>query len=410
MSQSIIIIGSGIVGVSCALWLKRAGCDVIVVDKNGIGTQTSYGNAGIMASCSCVPVQTPGLIYKIPKMLLQKQSPLFVRWQDLPSLVPFLFKFLLNGRQKKVEKIADALSLLLHDSPLQHLALAKDSGAQKFINQTNWLFGYQSQQEYEADSFAWQLRKTRGHKFAVLNENQCDSLLKDKFEKIIACYDTGYISDPQAYICALMEYGKQQGIKFLQEEVSDFIVEGGRARGVIINGKQHMAEHVVLAAGIWSGKLAKKVGYKIPMQAERGYHIEFVNPSIKLRSPIMIAGGKFVLTPMRGRLRAAGIVEFGGLSEQRNGAAFSLLRRQTFALFPELKYDRIDEWMGYRPSTIDSLPMIGELEKIKNLWFALGHQHIGLSGGPKTGKWISQLITNQKLNVDLSAFNPDRFN
>ena len=236
-----------------------------------------------------------------------------------------------------------------------------------------------------------------------------DSLLEGRFGTIIRCDDSGHISDPQAYIQALMHHGQEQGIEFIKAEVEDIIVKDSKATGVIIDSKEIESDHVVLAAGIWSRELASKVGYKIPIETERGYHIEFVNPSIKLRSPIMVASGKFVLTPMDGRLRAAGLVEFGSLSPERNESAFSLLRRHTLALFPELEYDRIDEWMGYRPTTIDSLPMIGELDKVKNMWSAFGHQHIGLSGGPKTGRWISQLISGQPVNIDLSSFNPDRF-
>ena len=123
----------------------------------------------------------------------------------------------------------------------------------------------------------------------------------------------------------------------------------------------------------------------------------------------MVASGKYVMTPMEGRLRCAGIVEFGGLEGKPSRAPFDLLKRQTLSLIPELEYDRIDEWMGHRPSTSDSLPLIGNVESASNVWTGFGHQHIGLSGGPKTGRWLAQLITGQKPNVDLAPFAPNRF-
>ena len=145
------------------------------------------------------------------------------------------------------------------------------------------------------------------------------------------------------------------------------------------------------------------------LEAERGYHIEFVNPSIQLKSPIMVSSGKFAMTPMEGRLRCAGIVEFGGLSEKRSRAPLDLLKEQALQLLPELKYDRIDEWMGFRPSTSDSLPVIGATENYKNVWLGFGHQHIGLTAGPKTGRWIAQMINGDKPNVDLEPFSTQRF-
>ena len=172
-------------------------------------------------------------------------------------------------------------------------------------------------------------------------------------------------------------------------DVTDISLEGGHTIGVETTAGFIEADDVVLATGVWSGSLARKLGVNAPVEAERGYHIEFINPSITPKSPIMVASGKYVMTPMAGRLRCAGIVEFGGLSEERSRPALDLLKRQTLELLPDLKYDRIDEWLGFRPATPDSLPFIGALDKVANVWSAFGHQHIGLSGGPKTGRWVA---------------------
>lgn len=412
VSSDVLIIGSGIVGVSCGLWLRRLGCSVTIVDRSGVASMTSYGNAGILASSSVVPVPTPGILSKIPKMLLSSDGPLFMRWGSFLSTSPFLFRFLLNARHSRVESISDSLSLLLHDCVDQHLSLAEGTDAEKYISLGSLLYGYGSRSAYASDSYGWDLRRRRGHRFDELTATDItayDPHLADRFATIIRCRDTGYITDPQEYIRALMRHGESEGIRFVRAEVDDIVTDGDCVSGVMIDGTIHRCDHVVLASGIWSRDFLSKFGYRVPMEPERGYHVEFLNPSIELRSPVMVSSSKFVLTPMRGRLRAAGLVEFGGMSPETTNSAFSLLKRRTLALFPDLEYDGVHEWLGYRPSTIDSLPLIGGLDKVANLWCAFGHQHIGLSSGPKTGRWLSQMIMGHLSNSDLSAFDPNRF-
>ena len=165
----------------------------------------------------------------------------------------------------------------------------------------------------------------------------------------------------------------------------------------------------MLASGIWSGPLARKLGIAVPMEAERGYHVEFVGASPVPRSATMVAAGKFVLTPMDGRLRSAGIVEFGGLDPARSRRPLELLKRQTRALLPDMTFERTEEWMGFRPSTADSLPLIGAAPRAGNVWCGFGHQHVGLTAGPKTGRLLAALISHEHPNVDLAPFAPDRF-
>ena len=168
------------------------------------------------------------------------------------------------------------------------------------------------------------------------------------------------------------------------------------------------ADSFVVTTGVWSDPLVRDLGIFVPLESERGYHVEFVNPSITLKSPIMVAAGKFVAGSMNGRLRCAGVVEFGGLEAGPSRAPFDLLKRQVAQLFPHLTYDDTVEWMGHRPATSDSIPVIGQTPAVKNVYVGYGHQHIGLSGGPKTGRWLAQMITGQPVNTDLSAFSPDR--
>jgi len=393
--KHVAIIGAGIVGVSTAIWLQRAGHRVTLIDPNGPAGGTSHGNAGVLAACSVVPVTVPGLMLKAPKMLFGRDGPLFLRWTYLPKLLPFLFRYLAHGNVKDVNRIADGLTLMLADTAEQHTAIAKGTGAEQYLSVGDYVFGYPDRAAFERDGFGWQLRRDRGFEYEEMDGQRFakfDPAMAGRFGIGIRCPDHGHIRDPGNYVKALARHVEEQGGVIIEAEATDIAIESGAATGVVTSQGLVAADDIVLATGMWSGPLANKIGITVPMEAERGYHIEFVNPSIMPKVPVMVTSGKFVMTPMEGRLRCAGIVEFGGMSEKRSRGPFELLKRQTLALFPELEYERIEEWMGFRPSTTDSLPLIGASERHSNVWTGFGHQHIGLTAGPKTGRWLAQMI------------------
>ena len=410
--QTIAVIGAGIVGVSTAIWLQRAGIKVTLIDREGPAAGTSYGNAGVLASGSIVPVSVPGLLYKAPRMLLDPNSPLFLRWSYLPKLIPWLLPFLRNGSRTKVMQIARSLSLMLHDSPAQHLALAEGTGAERFIETGDYVFGYKDKATFATDAFTWATRGAMNSPYEEMDAARIaayDPALQGRFGYAVRCPEHGHITDPGAYVRALAAHFVTKGGDIITAEVTDLALDGGRVASVETTSGPLEADGFVLTAGVWSRALAEKLGLKVPLETERGYHIEFVNPSIKPKSPVMVAAGKFVMTPMVGRLRCAGIVEFGGIDAPPSEAPFALLEKQTLAIFPELTFDSTEKWMGHRPSTVDSLPLIGPFGTAPNLWAGFGHQHVGLTGGPKTGRWLAQIITGQTPNADLAPMAPNRF-
>jgi D-amino-acid dehydrogenase len=188
--------------------------------------------------------------------------------------------------------------------------------------------------------------------------------------------------------------------------VQDIDVKDGLIESLQTTDGQLSADKIVFAMGPWSKEIAHKLGVKVPLESERGYHLEFINPSVMPKSSMMIASGKFVLTPMNGRLRAAGVVEFGGLKNGPSRAPFDLLRRQVAEVLPNMTYDDVVEWMGHRPAPADSLPLIGANDPKGRSYSAFGHQHVGLTGGPKTGRIIADLIGGKRSNIDLAAFDP----
>lgn len=411
-SRHVAIIGAGIVGIATAIWLQRSGHLVTVIDRHGPAGGTSYGNAGVLAAASIVPVAVPGLWKKVPFMLFDGQAPLFMRWSHFPKALPFLARFMANARRDRVEAISHALSTLLYDTVEQHLALARGTGAERYVRPGDYLFGYADREEFLADRFAWDMRAKHGHDFVEMDRRALeayDPALKGLFGYAVRCPNHGHISDPGAYVEALAEHMVGQGGRMMVAEVTG-IETGEESACLATSSGVVRAEHVVVAAGAWSKGLAATLGLNVPLESERGYHLEFVNPSLMPKAPVMVAAGKFVMTPMEGRLRCAGVVEFGALNDRRSRAPFELLKRQTLQLLPGLTYDRIEEWMGHRPSTPDSLPLIGRFDTGGNIWSAFGHQHVGLTAGPKTGRWIAQMISGKQPNANLELFAPDRFN
>ncbi len=413
LADRIIVIGAGIVGVSAAIWLQRMGHSVLILDREGVAAGTSYGNAGILASSGIVPVTTPGLFGKAPGMLFSPSQPLFLRWSYLPKLAPFLLRYLSNANHKDMKRISSDLYRLMYDSVDQHQALAAGTDAEKYIEHGGYLHAYEDKKSFEKDGLAW---KTRTEAGLDLQEMDADALaefepaLAGKFGYAVLSKTDGRVTDPGAYVKALADAFISSGGEILVDEVTDIPLENNQAIGVETSGNGLInASEVVIATGAWSGPLAKKLGIKVPLESERGYHLEFVNADINLRCPVMVSSKKFAMNSMDGRLRCAGIVEFGGLEAGPSKAPPKLLMKQMSAMFPDLQYDEVRHWLGHRPSTSDSLPLIGAFDHVPNVWAGFGHQHLGLTGGAKTGRWLAQLISGNPPNEDISAYRTDRF-
>ncbi|MEL6206904.1 MAG: FAD-binding oxidoreductase [Pseudomonadota bacterium] len=410
--KTLAIIGAGIVGTATALWAQRAGHNVVLIDRLGPGEGTSHGNGGVLASCSVVPVTVPGLLKKAPKMLFDPGQPLFLKWSYLPRLAPWLRRYLAHANADAARARAAAMAPLIGDSLADHLALADGTPAARYIHPSDYLYIYNDRAHYETDAFGWQVRRENGFEWDVL-EGEAFKAFDPAFGPALTCAarfgNHGRISDPGAYVKALAAHVEGQGGRILKAEVTDFARENGRLTGLRAGGETIPCDAAILATGAWSTPLAKRLGLNPPLESERGYHLELWEPSIMPKHPVMVASGKFVATPMDGRLRLAGIVEFGGLTAPPSRAPIRLLRQNIKRAIPGITWAREVEWMGHRPSMADSLPVIGESPSLKGAFLGFGHDHVGLTGGPKTGRLLAQLATGQSPNIDLASFSPARF-
>ncbi|MGB5560051.1 MAG: FAD-binding oxidoreductase [Paracoccaceae bacterium] len=410
--KTVAIIGAGIVGVSTAIWLQRDGHDVILIDGKGVAEGTSHGNGGVLASCSIVPVTVPGLLKKAPRMLFDPNQPLFMKWGYLPKLAPWLIKYLGHANADAVRRRADALAPIIGDSLADHQAMAAGTGAEKWIVPSDYLFLYNDRVHYESDAFGWSIRKQHGFEWDLLEGadfRSYDPAYGDELGCAARCKDHGRISDPGRYVKDLAAHVMANGGRFIQSNVDDIVRENGAVTGVRAGGETIACDAAIVATGVWSKPLAKKLGVDVPLESERGYHLELWEPNIMPRSPVMVASGKFVATPMDGRLRLAGIVEFGGLDAPASRAPFTLLEKNIKAAIPGITWKKKDEWMGHRPSIADSIPVIGEAPRTKGVFFGFGHDHVGLTGGPKTGRILAQLVAGRTPNINLAPYAPTRF-
>ncbi len=410
--RTVAIIGAGIVGVSTAIWCLRDGHDVILIDKKGPAEGASFGNGGVLASCAVVPVTVPGLWKKAPRMLFDTNQPLFLKWSYLPKLAPWLRQYMKHATAEAVHARAKAMTSLIGDSLSDHQSLAAGTGAEKWIKPSDYLFAYKDRAQFKADAFGWSVRAENGFEWETLEGSaltEYDPCFAPSIDFGVKLKNHGRIADPGQYVKDLAAHAQAQGAKLIIGEVSDILREHGAVTGMRADGENIACDAVVLATGVWSGPLAKRLGIEVPLESERGYHLELYEPSVMPRTPVMITEGKFVVTPMEGRLRLAGVVEFGGLDAPRSHLPFQLLERGIRAAIPGIKWKETRKWMGHRPSIADSIPLIGQAPRIKGAYLGFGHDHVGLTGGPKTGRLLSQLISGRNPNIDLTPYSPARF-
>lgn len=410
--KDVTVVGAGIVGVACALHALRDGHKVTLIDRDAPGRATSFGNAGVLAPCAVVPVPVPGIIWKAPKMLFDPLGPLFLRWSYLPQLLSWLPAYLAAGRQERVETISESLGALLHDVVEQHQALARGSDAAELLQPSDYLYIYESEAAFQKDSFGWNLRRRRGVKFETLPSealHELEPALGPAAGFGVLLPNHGFIRNPGRLVTLLAETFQREGGVFLQRKVEDIEMGPEGPRALLTAEGPLPVDHLVVATGAWSGKLAVRLGTKVPLESERGYHVVLKDPGVAPRHPVMDAKGKFIATPMEMGLRLAGMVEFGGLEAPPNYGRTELLLTRARQLFPGIHLEPREQWMGHRPSLPDSLPIIGPSPKFGKVFFAFGHQHVGMMSGPKTGRLIADLISGRKPNMDLAAFDAGRF-
>ena len=414
--KTVGVIGAGMVGVCAASFLQRAGHDVFIVEPGNPGEGTSFGNAGAFNVSSVVPMSMPGTIKNVPRWLTDPDGPLVIRWSYLPTLAPWLIRFIRSGTHEKVHAQARALRGLLAPGFDTLSMLVKDAGAEDLVKRVGHLFVYRSEESWRKEGLAWQLRRENGiewDEFSADELRQLDPNLSTEYVKGALVRENGHTTNPNRLVNVLAQAFQRDGGRIERARATGFELDGNRLKGIRTERGVLPADAAVVAAGIWSKELAAQLGNAAPLETERGYHLMIRDPEVMPRIPTADADGKFVATPMELGIRVAGTVELAGLKAPPNWDRARMLLRHVKRMFPALKEgypdERLTTWMGHRPSLPDSMPVIGRSRRSPDVIYAFGHGHIGMASGPMTGKVVAELISGQPTSADLAPFSPDRF-
>ena len=421
MTLHVVVIGAGIVGAAAAVELLRDGHRVTILEPGPPGGEqaASYGNGTMLSPASVVPVSLPGMWRKVPTYLSDPLGPLAIRWTYLPKLAPWLWRFLRAGAtEAKVRRTAKALRALLADCPERHRRLAEEAGVGDLIRKPGLLTVFPDRAAFEAEAFAWGLRRENGVRWLELDADalrQQEPALDRRYTFGLLIEDCGQCLDPGAYVAALVAHAEAQGAQRRQGRAAGFSIAQGRLKAVRVEGQAEIVcDRAVISAGARSRVLAAAAGDRVSLETERGYHVVIEDPGVTPRYPTMPSDGKMANVMTAHGFRLAGQVELAGLDAAPNWKRADILRDFALRTWPGLPRDlpagRVKMWMGHRPSTPDGLPCIGPATVSRDIVHAYGHGHVGLAAGAMTGRLVADIIGGLPPTIDPAPYSPQRFN
>ena len=415
--EDIIIVGAGIIGICAAAFLAEAGHSVTVIDRTGICEETSSGNAAAFAFSDVLPLAHKGMIRQLPKWLADPLGPLSIPPAYMPKLLLWLFRFWRAGSPAKYESGLAAQASLMRLADAEWMGLMDRSGTRKMLREDGSLELYESEAEFSASLSGWAARDRFGIEYRHVTGNELVSLqpgLSPRFAKGTFVPGWKTVADPKLLAKAVWAYAESKGATFIRGTVARLeTVRTGQAetetRLHLADGTSRQAREVVIAAGAWSHLLAAQAGEKIPLETERGYNTTLPKTAFDVKRQLIFSGHGFVITPLDTGLRIGGAVELGGLERAPNYARSKAMLEKAKQFLPGLDPSGGREWMGFRPSLPDSLPVIGASAIMPNVFYAFGHGHLGLTQAAATGRLIRDLILGQTPAIDLLPFSPQRF-
>jgi len=406
------VIGAGIVGVSCAWWLLRAGFEVTLIEARAPGAGASAGNAGSIGLASIPPLGMPGTLRKVPQMLRDPTHALTVRWSRLPAALPWFSRFALACRRPRVEAIADARAALLAPAGEALDVMLEEAGLRSLVQPTGLIHTFQTARSLEGAAYAMDMRRRRGVRLEVLSGDQLREIEPALSKKVAGgvwypdvrtCVNPLRLTDDLAHAFAA------RGGRLVIDRVRGFEFGPAGPRRILTVAGGHDCDLVVLAAGAWSGRLARELGCRVALEAEQGYHVMLNDPRTRLRVPLVSSDHHIAITPMEHGLRMSTMSEFAGLDPNpRHARAFRILENAT-EVVDGLRLDVANRWSGPRPSTPDSLPVIGRSPRFANALFAFGHGHLGLTWASITGRLVAQVASGAPPELGLDPYRPDRW-
>jgi D-amino-acid dehydrogenase len=410
MKFDTVVLGGGIVGVSVAVHLQRRGLSVALVDRKAPGNETSLGNAGLIQREGVYPYALPRDFAALARYAGNRQTDVRYHSAALPGLLPFLSRYWYHSRADRHAEIARAYSTLIEHCVTEHQQLIDAAGAQELLRTGGWLKVFRTEramQKTVAEAQRWQAEYAV--EFEALDRaalREAEPALSDALVGGLRYTSSNSVSDPNGLVTAYARLFEKLGGKVLIGDAATL----EPSWSVMTRDGRVEAKAIVVAMGPWSGDVAGKLGYRLPLAVKRGYHMHYAAPQgVRLNQPVLDPEVGFMITPMVRGIRLTTGAELGLRDSARTPVqltAVEPLARDIFPLGARLDHE---PWMGCRPCTPDMMPIIGPAPRHDNVWFAFGHAHHGLTLGPVTGRLIAEMMTGERTLVDTQPFRVDRF-
>ena len=408
----VAIIGAGIIGLAVAQKLQARGRRVTLIERGAVAMGASFGNAGAFAFSDILPLAASGKLRRVPGWLLDPLGPLSIPPSYLPTILPWLLRFWRAGWPDRFKHSVMAQSALMGLAESEMALLVAEAGLADMVRSDGSIELYESEAELMASEAGWRIRTEHGVAFEHVRGERLAELQPGLSPHFAAgTFVPGWktVSDPHHFALGVAAHLRKAGARFLQGEAAAVAPQGQGVEISLVDGRRLSAAAVVIASGAWSKRLTGPLGDRIPLETERGYNTTLPVGAFPLRRQLIFGGHGFVITPMATGLRVGGAVELGGLDLPPNYARSAAMLAKAARFLPGLKTEDGRQWMGFRPSLPDSLPVIGPSRASPRIVYAFGNGHLGLTQSAGTGRLAADLVCAAPPAIALAPFSPQRF-
>ncbi len=405
------IVGAGIQGICTGLQLLNKNIPVTIFDKNDPAKMASYGNAGHFSPYAVLQFNRPDILINIPQMLFSSYGPLALKWNYMPKMIPWMWKFVKNCNSESMLHTAKYMHQILDLSLDAYEDAFKEIDTTGLVEKKGIIYAW-TNENLKSRNLEIKVRDDLGVKQTLISKKEISDLepnLQPIFDSGVLFDYAWHARDPYAISKKLFDLYLKKGGKFIKENVVHINQINSNETLIKTESRNYIFEKTVIACGAFSKKLTDQLGEKIPLDTERGYHVHFKGMDHLLSRAVINLDRGFGLTPMNQGMRAVGTVELGGLNNPPSKKRIDYIIRCAKELLPQLDKHE-DEWLGFRPTLPDFLPVLGPSLKNKNIIYAFGHHHLGWTLGAITGKIISGIVAEEKTNLDLTPYHSSRFN
>ncbi|WP_068314499.1 NAD(P)/FAD-dependent oxidoreductase [Polycladidibacter hongkongensis] len=410
--EHVVVLGAGIIGVSCALQLLREGYHVTLIDRSGVAQGASKGNAGAFAFADIEPLATPGIMRKAPKWLLDPLGPLSLPPRYFPKILPWLLRFWRASLPDRYGAAVAAQSAMMGfcQAALERQIAQVDG--EGMMQREGQLQLFEGERQFRASMPAWELKRQHGIAFHLLSSPEAIAEIQSGIDPRFthAGFTPAWMNvcEPAKWAERIYSAAVALGARFIQDEMRQVALQENGVQ-LVCAGQQVVADRVVVAGGAWSHHVARMLGERIPLETERGYNTTLPPGAFDVKTQLTFGGHGFVVSRIGGGVRVGGAVELGGLDLPPNFQRSKVLLNKAKQFLPGLDCSQGQEWMGFRPSLPDSLPVIDYAKASKRVCYAFGHGHLGLTQSAGTAELVADLVAQRPAKVSIDAFRADRF-